>query len=559
MDSRNSPPPYVQERYRLTQWLGEGSMGVVYQAQDELLDRPVAIKFLAPRRPTQGEAAENTLTRFLREARAVARLTHPYIMGVFDVGQTADWHYLVLEFVPGQDLAAVLQKGALAVETAVSHISHILQALHYAHEQGIIHRDIKPENIMITPQGQTKVMDFGVALSMHEARLTQAGAIVGTTLYLSPEQVQGQEATAQTDLYAVGALFYEMLTGQPPFGGETVAAILAQIVHSPVPLPRQVNPAVPEAIEQVVVKLLAKEANGRYASAQAALEALTAASQPATTRDRDPNLVSLTAWTDTTEALEAERQRLAQLVESQVLGPLNLLLAQTAAYEQSMGGNQQGQLAVSVLATLARQLWQQVRDLTANLNPITLTSLGLAAALEGLANQVLRQSGAQVSLDLARLPEPLPAPLELALFRAAQEAVETAVSQAHATQMAIRLMHEPEQLVFYIEDNGQTAVDRWPMTSQRLTQLGGQVSEQPGQLTVLFDLKPAVALTPRELEVLQLAAYGLSNKEIAQRLSVRARTVNFHLDNVYSKLGVSSRTEAAVMALRQGWVRGTRG
>ncbi len=554
MDLRRSPPPYLQDRYRLTQWLGEGSMGVVYQAQDELLGRPVAIKFLALHRMEPG--AQTALARFLREAQAMIRLTHPHIMGVFDVGQTADWHYLVLEYVPGQDLTAVLQKGALTVETAVTHARHILQALAFAHDQDIIHRDIKPQNIIITPEGQAKVHHFGLALSVHEPRLTQAGAIEGTILYLSPEQVQGQAATVQTDLYAVGALFYEMLTGQPPFQGETAATILAQIASQPVPWPRQINPAVPPAMEQVVVTLLAKEANGRYPTAQAALEALNRASQPKP--PPESNSLTLAVWTETADALEAERQRLAGLVEEQVIGPINLLLAQTAAYEQSMAGNQMGQLAVSVLGTLARQLLQQVRDLTANLQPPTLTSLGLAAALEGFANQVLRQSGVQVTLDLAQLPERLPAPLELALFRAAQEGVGTAVGQAHATQITIRLRHEPEQLIFSMGDDGQTAVVRLPTTGQRLRQLGGQMSGQPGQLTIRFGLKLAVALTPRELEVLQLAAYGLSNKEIAQRLSVSARTVNFHLDNVYSKLDVNSRTEAAVYALRQGWVRGTR-
>ena len=552
MNLRRSPPPYLQDRYRLTQWLGEGSMGEVYQAQDELLDRPVAIKFLAPPRIGLGDGAQTVLARFLQEARAVARLAHPHIMGVFDVGQTADWHYLVLEYVSGQDLTAVLQKGALTVATAVAHTSDILQALAFAHDQDIIHCDIKPQNIIITPEGQPKVMDFGMTLLAYEPRLTQAG----TMLYLSPEQVQGQAATVQTDLYAVGALFYEMLTGQPPFLGETVAAILAQIVGQPVPWPRQINPAVPPAMEQVVVTLLAKEADGRYPTAQAALEALNQASQPHP--PPEPNPLTLAAWTETADALEAERQRLAGLVEDQVIGSINLLLAQTAAYEQSLAGNQMGQLAVSVLGTLVRQLLQQVRDLTANLQPPTLISLGLAAALEGLANQILRQSGVQVTLDLAQLPERLPAPLELALFRAAQEGVETAVGQAHATQITIRLRHEPEKLTFSIGDDGQTAVARLPTASQRLRQLGSQISGQPGQLTVQFGLKPAVTLTPRELEVLQQVAYGLGNKEIAQRLSVSARTINFHLDNVYSKLGVNSRTEAAVYALRQGWVRGTR-
>lgn len=550
MNAGNSPPPYLQERYRLVQWLGEGGMGVVYRAHDEVLDRPVAIKFLSPR----SRARSAALARFLREARAVARLSHPHVMGVFDVGQAGAWHYLVLEFVPGRDLAAVLAEGALAVDTAVSHAVAILKALHYAHEQGIIHRDIKPENIIITPEGQVKVMDFGLALSLDEARLTEEGALIGTTLYLSPEQIQGREATVQTDLYAVGVVFYEMLTGEPPFGGDSLATILAQIINSPVPRPRLVNPAISPAVEQVVMKLLAKEANGRYPTAQAAIEALTGPTvQPKAT------LSSVMALTATADTLEAERRRLANLIERQVVEPLNLLLSQASAYEQSMASNPVAHMAVSVLGTLARQLLQQVRDLEANLHPTTLTSLGLEAALEGLANQVTRKSGVNIALDLARLPARLPAPLELALFRMAQEVVETIVTQARASHIAISLVYQPDWLVFQVVDDGQTALAQSSITVHQLIQLGGRITSAPGKITIQFSLKPEVELTPRELEVLQLVAYGLSNKEIAQRLSVSARTVNFHLDNVYSKLGVNSRTEAAVYALRQGWIRGTKG
>src|SRR5262245_27756182 len=211
----SEPPPRLQDRYRLVEQLGRGSMGLVYQARDELLERDVAIKFIAPERLHGAEAS----ARFLREARAIARLAHPNIMTLHDAGQADRWHYLVLELIAGQNLHALMQErgGSLTLREALPVIRGALKALAHAHAAGLVHRDIKPENIMLTPDGMVKVTDFGLALGPKDVRLTQDGLIVGTVLYLAPEVVMGQPATARSDLYAIGAVFYELITGQPPF------------------------------------------------------------------------------------------------------------------------------------------------------------------------------------------------------------------------------------------------------------------------------------------------------------------------------------------------------
>ena len=584
-------------------------MGVIYKARDETLDRDVAIKFLLPERVGGAEAS----ARFLREARAVARLTHPHIMTLYDVGREGAWHFLVLEYIPGQDLhSLMLARGEpLSLREAIQVIRGVLSALAYAHELNIVHRDIKPENIMVTQGGQVKVTDFGLAMARGEARLTQEGAIVGTALYLAPELVTGAEADRRADLYAVGAILYELLTGQPPFTGDDLMTILSRILTAPLTAPRTLAPGLPLVVEQIILKLLARDPNDRYASADEVLAALPAEaeSEPvavdSTAAERasltllerivrssstalkalkpDPDdqpLVALTqtaeaaqtqltqallvyaALEDTTAAVEAERRRLAHLLQSQVVEPLNLLLSQAGVYEQTLGANPTARMAVSVLTSLARQVIQQVRDLEANLHPTILETLGLEPALESLVSQTMRAHGLQISLSLERMRERLPAPVEQALFRATQDALDRTLRRAQASQAVVRLERRGDRLIFTYADNGLTLAggeDLRP-AQQRLVQLGGAVkaSFTPHgnfEMTVSFPLEKPVDLTPRELETLQLLAEGLSNKEIAGALAVSPRTVNFHLDNIYSKLGVSSRTEAAIYALRRGWVR----
>lgn len=267
---------------------------------------------------------------------------------------------------------------------------------------------------------------------------------------------------------------------------------------------------------------------------------------------------------DAAAAGEAERRRLAGLLESEIIGPLNLLLAQAGAYEQTLAANPQAHMAVSVLANLARQLLQQARDLKNNLHPALLETLGLEPALEALAAQVSRASGLPVALLLERQRERLPLQIELALFRAVQDMLDRAVHTARATRAAIRLERREQILTLTLADNSLPYTDTGGLRASlaRIEQLGGQVEQRAGQegnfeLEIRFFFAPAVELTAREIEVIQRLAEGMTNKEIARALKVSARTVNFHLDNIYSKLGVSTRTEAAVYALRRGWARHT--
>jgi signal transduction histidine kinase len=594
-------------------------MGVVCRAYDEMLDRDVALKFLLPERVGGGEARE----RFLREARVVARLSHPNVMGVYDVGRQGTWDYLVLEYIPGQNLheAMVGDQGALSLRETLCAIRGVLEALAYAHRQGVIHRDLKPENIMVTPEGQVKVTDFGLALARGDIRLTQEGMIVGTILYLAPEVIAGAPADVHSDLYAVGAVLYELLVGSPPFAGDDPMSILSQILGTPLTPPRARRLSVPSEIDEVVVRLLAKEPSERYTCAEEVLAALPDPEQitslaPAqrksvvtehrslsmlerivrgssTTRlepgvdsalrdrgmpHRAPEkgrragmlaeageLLVYAAFEDTVAMVEAERRRLAALLSGSVVDPLSLLLSQASVYEQTPGVQPMTRMAVSVLSSLARQALQQIRDLEADLHPTVLETLGLEPALEALTNRLARVWGLQISLDLERMPERLVPQIELALFRTAQDVLERAARHAHASKVTIRLRQDGEHLLFRLVDDGRRygLEEEYGLASSRqwIERLGGSFEALVGpqgdlQLTIRFSIGPPVELTSREMQVIQLLAEGLSNKEIAGLLSISPRTVNFHLDNIYSKLGVSSRTEAAIYALRHGWVRG---
>ncbi len=584
-----SPPARLHERYRLSEWLGQGSMGVVYRANDEMLRRDVAIKFLTPELMRHEEAG----SRFLREAQAIARLSHANIMALYDVGQQDGWHYLVLEYIDGQDLHELLvaEQRPLPIPQVLTIGRGILHALDYAHQQGAIHRDIKPENVMLTADRQIKVTDFGLARVQGDVRLTQEGSIVGTTLYLAPELITGEEADERSDLYAFGAVLYELLTARPPFVGDSRAAILTHILNTPVTPPRQIIPDIPSALDDLIMRLLDKTPNGRYPSAQSVLDAfpqnITLHPKPSVTPQRPSDTNTLVerivrassdklpttnnqvllfaALEDTAVAVENERRRLAQLLQQEIIEPLTLLLTQASSYKQVMANNPMGKTAVSVLTTLARQVAQQARDLENTLAPTILDTLGLEPALQSLVDQMMRVHGLQIALSVPRLKDRLPAPIELALFRLTQDLLTRAVRQTRATQATIRLTAVGNQLTavgnqleYHFQENGLHPAETHLPILGRIEQLGGTITlsaETKSGFDLTVHFTPSAIpknLTPRELEVLSLLAEGLSNKEIALRLNVMPRTVNFHLDNVYSKLGVNSRTEAVVYALRRG-------
>ena len=257
-------------RYQLGEMIGTGGMADVYIAQDQRLSREVAVKIL------RSDLAKDPtfVSRFRKEAKAAAGLNHPGIVAVYDSGEDPA-PYIVMELVSGHTLRELIHGGErLPLDRALEIGAGILEALDYSHQRGILHRDIKPANIMITDKGDVKVMDFGIARAMDDlgATLTSTWNVVGTAQYLSPEQALGEIADTPTDIYSTGCLLYELLTGRPPFSGETPVSIAYQHVSGALIPARQVQPDLPESVEVVLAVALAKKTEDRYASANAMLQ-----------------------------------------------------------------------------------------------------------------------------------------------------------------------------------------------------------------------------------------------------------------------------------------------
>jgi beta-lactam-binding protein with PASTA domain/tRNA A-37 threonylcarbamoyl transferase component Bud32 len=266
-----SGPRVLAGRYELDSLLGRGGMAEVYLGTDRVLGRRVAVKVLSP------ELARDSsfVARFRREAQSAAALTHPNVVSVFDTGSEDGTHFIVMEYVPGRTLAEVLREsGPLLPERAVEIASAVAAALGFAHEHGIVHRDVKPGNIMLTPTGDVKVMDFGIARATTGESLTQTATVLGTAAYLSPEQARGEPADARSDLYSLGIVLYEMLTGAPPFTGESPVAVAYRHVAEDAAPPSRRNPDVSPDLDAVVMKCLAKNPDNRYQSARELAEDL---------------------------------------------------------------------------------------------------------------------------------------------------------------------------------------------------------------------------------------------------------------------------------------------
>lgn len=251
-------------RYRIIKQIGRGGMADVYLAKDLILDgEEVAVKVLRTNYQTDPIA----VARFQREARAMADLDHPHIVRITDIGEEEGQQYLAMEYVAGLDLKRYIKEHApLSNEEAVRIMGQILLAMRLAHTHGIVHRDLKPQNVLLTPDGDAKVTDFGIAVAFAETSLTQTNSMLGSVHYLSPEQARGSKATVQSDIYAMGIIFYEMLTGHIPYDGDSAVTIALQHFQKPLPSVIAENPNVPQPLENVVIKATAKKLTDRYQS-----------------------------------------------------------------------------------------------------------------------------------------------------------------------------------------------------------------------------------------------------------------------------------------------------
>jgi eukaryotic-like serine/threonine-protein kinase len=251
-------------RYRLVRPLGHGGMATVYLGHDSELDRPVAVKLLAEN--LAGDAAFRQ--RFLREARLAARLSHPNVVSVYDAGEEADGRpYIVMEHVDGETLADLLhERGRLPADEAVGLALQACRGLEHAHVAGLVHRDVKPQNLLLRTDGTLKIADFGIARAAESTGLTQAGTILGTAAYLSPEQALGEEVTSAADVYSLGAVLYELLTGEVPFRGDNFVAVAMRHINEPVPSVRERRPDVSPRLDAAIRRAMAKDPRERYPS-----------------------------------------------------------------------------------------------------------------------------------------------------------------------------------------------------------------------------------------------------------------------------------------------------
>lgn len=274
----------INDRYEIIKTIGEGGMANVYLADDNILERKVAIKVL------RGDLSndEKFIRRFKREALSVSNLSHPNIVEVYDVGEEDGNYYIVMEYIEGKTLKQLLQKrGALTLTEVIDIMTQLTDGLSHAHEAYIIHRDIKPQNIMIEDNGLVKITDFGIAMALNSTQLTQTNSVMGSVHYLPPEQASGKGSTVKSDIYSLGILMYELLTGSVPYKGDTAVEIALKHMKEKMPSIRKQNPTIPQSVENIVLKATAKNPKNRYDSAREMYNDL----QTALERDNEKRLV----------------------------------------------------------------------------------------------------------------------------------------------------------------------------------------------------------------------------------------------------------------------------
>jgi eukaryotic-like serine/threonine-protein kinase len=310
----------IAERYELEELVGTGGMSSVYRAHDRMLERDVALKVLHQ----EFTADTDYVERFRREARSVAQLSHANIVTVIDRGEQDGRQYIVFEYVKGENLKALVQRaGPLPEEDAVRLALQIARALGFAHDNGLVHRDVKPQNVLLNGDGQAKVTDFGIARSLDVGGLTQTGTVMGTSDYIAPEQARGSQADAQSDIYSLGAVLYELLTGEVPFPGDNFVAVAMRHINEPPPSVRERRPDVSPRVDAAIRKAMAKEPRDRFRSMDELCGELNACLSPETGASGAQTMV-----------VPRRRAR----ADRPSVGPLILLLAGLAVLAAILGG-----------------------------------------------------------------------------------------------------------------------------------------------------------------------------------------------------------------------------
>ncbi|SEM85485.1 protein kinase domain-containing protein [Lihuaxuella thermophila] len=260
----------IAKRYEIIERIGGGGMAVVYKAMDQVLDRYVAVKVLH-----DVLHHEEGILRFIREAKNAGRLSHPNIVSVYDAGREGEIHYIIMEYMEGNSLKEWMEKkGPLSPEESITIAMQICDGLAHAHKNGIIHRDIKPHNILCAPDGQFKITDFGISFFSKATQITETGMVMGSVHYFSPEQASGAKVDHRSDLYSLGVVLYEMVTGQVPFDADSFLSIVLKHVQAPVPNPQQINPEVPGQLCRIIFKAMHKDPNHRFHTAGEMKQAL---------------------------------------------------------------------------------------------------------------------------------------------------------------------------------------------------------------------------------------------------------------------------------------------
>lgn len=361
-------------RYEIGAALGEGGMAKVFKGTDTVLGRTVAVKVLAP----QFAKDKQFVDRFRREAQAAAALNHPNVVSVYDTGDQGTVHFIVMEYVEGATLAEMIARdGPLHPDRAIEISQAVGRALGAAHAAGVIHRDVKPGNIMLTKDGDVKVMDFGIARAVSSDSVTQTATVLGTASYLSPEQAQGEMVDGRSDIYSLGCVLYEMLTGRAPFVGDTPVSVAYKHVNEPPIPPRTLNADVPPGLEQVVMKALAKNPANRFQSAEELVDDLARAAAGKT--------VQATPILD-----EARTQVITRPDETQVLG----------GPEPSYRGGGAGRavaITIAVLSVLGIAGFFLARTLLSDAPTVTMPSV--IGSTEESAVQTLRGLGLRVDVN----------------------------------------------------------------------------------------------------------------------------------------------------------------